>query len=210
VCSSDLAETLDADQAEAAHAALRSSHRMRRLVADLLLLARADARRSVAHEPVDLAGVVVDAAAEVGPQAGEHELSVSVDPVWVEGARDDLHRLVVNLIENAMRHTPSGTHVRLRAWRDEGEALLIVEDDGPGVPEELREKVFERFVRGAGDHAHSFGLGLSIVRAVAEQHGGTVSVEDAEPGARFVVRLPARDAEVPTPRRRPAAPSGVA
>ena len=206
-----LAETLESDQAEAASAALRSSHRMRRLVADLLLLARADARRSVAHEPVDLAGVVVDAAAEVGPQAGGHDLSVAADPVWVDGARDDLHRLVVNLLENAMRHTPAGTHVRLRTWLDEGEAILIVSDDGPGVPVELRDKVFERFVRAAGDQGQSFGLGLSIVRAVAEQHGGSVRVEDAEPGAQFVVRLPAREAAAPpTPRPRPAAPSGVA
>ena len=71
--------------------------------------------------------------------------------------------------------------------------MLVVEDDGPGVPAELRDRVFERFVRGAGDRggrSSSSGLGLSIVRAVAESHGGTVALEDAGPGARFVVRLP--------------------
>jgi two-component system OmpR family sensor kinase len=69
---------------------------------------------------------------------------------------------------------------------------LIVEDDGPGVVDELRPRLFERFVRGSGDRGGSFGLGLAIVRAVAEAHGGTVSVDRAPSGgARFVVRLPA-------------------
>jgi two-component system, OmpR family, sensor kinase len=87
--------------------------------------------------------------------------------------------------------------------RVDGEAILTVEDDGPGVPEELRDQIFERFVRGAGDRGSSSGLGLSIVRAVAESHGGRVDLEDARPGARFVVRLPraevAAETREPTP-----------
>ncbi len=75
------------------------------------------------------------------------------------------------------------------AVRD-GDVVLTVADDGPGVAEELREQIFERFVRGDGDRGSSSGLGLSIVRAVAESHGGSVVLEDADPGARFVVRLP--------------------
>jgi two-component system OmpR family sensor kinase len=68
--------------------------------------------------------------------------------------------------------------------------VLVVEDDGPGVPAAVRDRIFERFVRGDGDRGTSAGLGLSIVRAVADSHGGTVTLEDAHPGARFVVRLP--------------------
>ncbi len=71
---------------------------------------------------------------------------------------------------------------------------LVVEDDGPGVPQELRASLFERFVRGAGDTGGSFGLGLAIVQAVARSHGGSVELlerPDGEPGARFLVRLPA-------------------
>jgi signal transduction histidine kinase len=164
---------------------------MRRLVADLLLLARADAQRHAPRHPLDLGSVVVDAAGEVGALSAGHELSLEVSPVRVEGVRDDLHRLVLNLLENALRHTPAGTHVRVRLAPEGDDAVLVVEDDGPGVPGVLHERVFDRFVRGDGDRAGSFGLGLSIVRAVAEQHGGSVDIEDKAPGARFVVRLPA-------------------
>jgi signal transduction histidine kinase len=108
----------------------------------------------------------------------------------VEGVRDDLHRMVLNLMENAVRHTPPGSRVHAAVGEREGGIVLTVEDDGPGVPEDLRERVFERFVRGEGDRGSSSGLGLSIVRAVAEAHGGSVTLEDAHPGARFVVRLP--------------------
>jgi signal transduction histidine kinase len=187
-----LAETLEGEQGEAARSALRSSHRMRRLVADLLLLARADARRVAPHEPLDVAQVVVEAAAELEPVTDGHDLVVDAEHAVVDGARDELHRLALNLMENAIRHTPPGTHVNARVVRDNGVVRLEVSDDGPGIAPELRDRVFERFVRGAGDRGGSFGLGLSIVRAVAENHGG--QVELAEPanghGTRFVVTLP--------------------
>jgi two-component system OmpR family sensor kinase len=188
-----LADTLDGEQREAAEAALRSSKRMRRLVADLLLLARADVGREMVREPLDLGRVVVEAAAELEPVAGEHELRVDVDDVTVLGARDDLFRVAVNLMDNAIKHTPPGTRVRATVRRDDGDALLEVCDDGHGIPVEDRERIFERFVRGGGESAGSFGLGLSIVRAVAEAHGGTVTVSDCDDGRGtcFTVRLPA-------------------
>jgi signal transduction histidine kinase len=199
-----LSESLRGDEAEAARSALRSSRRMRRLVADLLLLARSDVGRVVAREPCDLAQVVVEAAAELGPVSDTHEISIDARPVVVQAARDELHRLALNLIENALRHTPPGTEIRVstgttaqgQARLPAGEAYLIVEDDGPGVPEQMADSLFERFVRGAGDRGGSFGLGLAIVRAVAESHGGSVALEQTHPGgerpgARFVVSLPA-------------------
>jgi two-component system, OmpR family, sensor kinase len=189
-----LEEELAGEQRETAASALRSSRRMRRLVADLLLLARADAGRQAPHQAVDLSEIVTHAAAELEPLAGDHEISVSAPPgVSVEGARDELHRMVLNLMENALRHTDPGTAVEATLDRRNGEVVLAVEDDGPGIPPELREKVFERFYRGSGDRSGSSGLGLSIVRAVAESHKGSVRL--VEPldgrGARFVVRLPA-------------------
>jgi two-component system, OmpR family, sensor kinase len=214
-----LAESLHGDQGEAARSALRSSQRMRRLVADLLLLARTDVGRVIPHEPCALDQIVVEAASELGPVSAAHEISLDVGragPIVVEGSRDELHRLTINLLENALRHTPAGTEIRVSSSLDsDGQARLVVEDDGPGVPEHLRETLFERFVRGAGDRGGSFGLGLAIVRAVAETHGGSVEVEptgerDGAPyGARFVVRLPAA-AESLKPQRRPAAPSAAA
>jgi len=191
-----LAESLDGEQGDAATSALRSSRRMRRLVADLLLLARSDVGRVVPHRRCDLAQVAVEAAGELGPVSGQHEISLDVQPAVVEGARDELHRLTINLLENAIRHTPPGTpiHVSTRVTAD-GRAELVVEDEGPGVPPELASTLFERFVRGAGDRGGSFGLGLAIVQAVASSHGGSVTLEPRAggPGARFVVRLPASD-----------------
>jgi two-component system, OmpR family, sensor kinase len=189
-----LAESLRGDQGEAARSALRSSQRMRRLVADLLLLARTDVGRVVQRERLNLAQIVVEAAAELGPVSGEHEISLDVHPVAVEASRDELHRLTINLLENALRHTPPGTaiHVTTRITPN-GSAELVVEDEGPGVPPELAANIFERFVRGSGDRGGSFGLGLSIVQAVAQSHGGSVTLEPRAQGtgARFVVRLPA-------------------
>ena len=193
-----LAESLDGDQQEAAHSALRSSRRMRRLVADLLLLARHDAARQAPHTPTDVGQVLVEAAGELGVIADGHELSIDANRAYVDGARDELHRLTLNLVENAIRHTPPGTQVRASVERVEGQVRLIVEDDGPGIPAGLKDRVFERFVRGVGDRGGSSGLGLSIVHAVAESHGGTVTVvspatngANRPRGTRFEVTLPA-------------------
>ena len=192
-----LAESLDGEQQQAARSALRSSRRMRRLVADLLLLARHDAARRAPHTPTDVGQVLVEAAAEVGAIAAEHELSIDARRAIVDGARDELHRLALNLMENAIRHTPPGTHVRAAVERVDGSVRLTVEDDGPGISAELRERVFERFVRGAGDRGGSSGLGLSIVHAVAGSHGGSVAIQSpttngpSRPrGTRFEVTLP--------------------
>jgi two-component system, OmpR family, sensor kinase len=197
-----LAEVLDGERGEAARSALRSSQRMRRLVGDLLLLARADAKRQLPREPTDVGRVLVEAAAELGPVSDGHELTVDVDEAIVNGTPDELHRMTLNLMENAIRHTPDGTHVDARVAADNGEVVLTVQDDGPGVPPDLRDRIFERFVRGTGDRGSSSGLGLSIVRAVAQSHGGDVELEDTVSGARFVVRLPR--AEVPAEDREPA------
>jgi two-component system OmpR family sensor kinase len=188
-----LEEVLNGEERDAAASALRSARRMRRLVADLLLLARADAGRAAAREPVDLSEVVLEAASELESVAGDHPITVSAPPgATLTGARDDLHRLVANLLENALRHTDPGTAVEVSVERRDGEVVLAVEDDGPGVPPDVAEKIFERFYRGAGERSGSSGLGLAIVRAVADAHRGSVAL--TEPldgrGARFVVRLP--------------------
>jgi two-component system OmpR family sensor kinase len=193
-----LAESLHGEEGDAARSALRSSQRMRRLVADLLLLARTDAARVVARKPCNLAQIVVEAAGELGPVSANHEISLDIHPAMVMGASDELHRLVINLLENALRHTPPGTAIHVSTRTTPAASVeLVVEDNGPGVPEKLAPTLFERFVRGAGDRGGSFGLGLAIVQAVAVSHGGTVTLdrsraeETGTHGARFVVRLPA-------------------
>jgi signal transduction histidine kinase len=190
-----LAEELGGEQADSAQAALRSTRRMRRLVGDLLLLARADTELVQPRRPTDLSEVVVEAAGELEPVAEDHHLLIDAHPVVVRAARDELHRLTLNLLENAIKHTPAGTHIRAATSAMNGEAVLVVEDDGPGIPPELERRLFERFVRAGRDGGRGAGLGLAIVRAVTHSHGGTVALERPASGrgTRFVVRLPAAD-----------------
>jgi two-component system OmpR family sensor kinase len=195
-----------ADQAEdreIVDSALRSSKRMGRLIGDLLLLARADAGRLPAHRRVDLAEIAGDAAAEVAPLMGERELIVDNEkPLRVEGSRDELHRMVLNLLDNAIRHTPRGSCVELTLCEKGGDALVEVADNGPGIPEAMRSQVFDRFVRGSGpaDTARGTGtgLGLAIVSAVAESHGGSVKATESKTGgALFVARIPLAERSQP-------------
>jgi two-component system, OmpR family, sensor kinase len=188
-----LSEELEGEQADTAHAALRSTRRMRRLVGDLLLLARADAKRSQPRRATDLADVLVEAAGELEPVADGHELTIEAAPATVEGTRDDLHRLALNLLENAIRHTPAGTHIKATTSSVNGDAVLTVQDDGPGIPPEIAGRVFERFVRGVRDGGRGSGLGLAIVSAVVRSHDGTVTLDRPIDGVgtRFVIRIPA-------------------
>ncbi len=186
----------DGEEGEIIDGALRSSRRMGRLVSDLLLLARADAGRSGARRECDLTEIAGAALAEVRPLAAEHKLSIDAPrPVPVMGNPDELHRMVLNLLDNALRHTPEGTSVSLSVSGAAGDAVLAVEDDGPGLPAGMDEQIFGRFVRGSGPADVSanggIGLGLAIVQAVATSHGGSVQAGDSpHGGAGFTVRLP--------------------
>jgi signal transduction histidine kinase len=183
---------------EVVDSALRSSRRMSRLVADLLLLARADAGRLDQHRRCDLAEIAGDAALEATPLMGQRMLTVENDrPLPLEGSADELHRMVLNLLENAARHTPPDAQIELTLRRDGGDAIVEVGDDGPGIPPEMRTQVFERFVRGEGpaDTARGTGtgLGLAIVSAVTASHGGIVeALESHLGGALFRVRIPVK------------------
>jgi two-component system OmpR family sensor kinase len=201
----------DPEQSAIVNAALGSSRRMRRLVADLLLLARADAGRSGPRRPCDLAEIAATAIAEVRAVSDDHPIElVSEDSVPAAGNADDLHRLVLNLVENAVRHTPPGTLVTVTLSRDDGTAVLEVADDGPGLPDGVGDQIFARFVRGSGpaDIAadSGTGLGLAIVKAVAHAHGGEVEAGTApHGGALFTVRLPVEpiDEQTLTPEPSP-------
>jgi signal transduction histidine kinase len=183
------------EEAAMVDSALRSSRRMSLLVADLLLLARADAGRPGAHARCDLAEICADAAAEAMPLLGDRELRVeSEGPLAIEGNRDELHRMALNLLDNAAHHTPPTATVSLRLRPEGDEAVLEVADDGPGIPPHLRERIFDRFVHGDGSADTSSGgtgLGLAIVRAVATSHQGKAeALEAPNGGALFRVRIP--------------------
>jgi len=188
---------------EMVDSALRSSRRMSRLVADLLLLARADAGRIGERTDCDLAEIVGNAAAEVAPVAGGRQLNLDNGrPVPIHGNPDELHRMVVNLLDNAVRHTPDGSTIELRLEVDGDKATIEVADDGPGIPDGMRDHVFDRFVRGSGPADTAIGggtgLGLAIVRAVARSHGGEVKASESSLGGALVtVTLPLRKTEQP-------------
>ncbi|MBY8874685.1 HAMP domain-containing histidine kinase [Micromonospora sp. PLK6-60] len=172
-----------------------ASTRMTGLVDDLLLLARLDAGRPLVTEPVDLTALVVEAVADAHVAGPGHRwrLDLPDEVVDVPGDAARLHQVVANLLANARVHTPPGTTVTTRLARVDGAVELSVADDGPGVPPELRDEVFERFARGDSSRSRehgSTGLGLAIVAAVVAAHHGTVRLA-SEPGRTvFTVRLP--------------------
>lgn len=188
-----LEEQLEGDERDAAAAALRSSKRMHRIVADLLLLARADSTKLQAFAQVDFNQVILDCVEELENLAVDHQIEVELaSKVVVHGRRDELHRLVANLISNAVRHTPAGTRVNVTVSVNAEMVHFSVEDDGPGIAPALRTKVFERFFRASSDRGGSSGLGLAIVRAVATSHGGNVAIAppSSGQGTRIEVELP--------------------
>jgi two-component system OmpR family sensor kinase len=161
--------------------------RMTTLVDDLLLLARLDSGRPLDREPVELSGLVVDTVNDAHAAGRDHRwlLDLPDRPVTVPGDAARLHQVLANLLANARTHTPAGTTVVTRlSTTPDGCALVSVTDDGPGIPEHLQPDLFERFARGDSSRsraAGSTGLGLSIVAAVVEAHGGRVGV-DSRPG----------------------------
>ncbi|MGW6361569.1 sensor histidine kinase [Streptomyces sp. NPDC055092] len=172
------------------------SGRMGGMVEDLLLLARLDAGRPLEREPVDLTRLVLDAVTDARAAGPDHRWAMELpeEPVTVRGDAHRLHQAVANLLANARLHTPPGTRVTARIEAEEQGVSLSVRDDGPGVPEEIRDGVFERFTHGerprTAGAGGGTGLGLAIVTAVAEAHGGIATLR-SEPGATvFTVRLP--------------------
>jgi two-component system OmpR family sensor kinase len=127
---------------------------------------------------------------------GDRTLTVDNDrPLRVEGSPDELHRMILNLLDNAARHTPAGALIELSLHEEGGDAVVEVADDGPGIPVAMREQIFDRFVRGEGpaDTAGGTGtgLGLAIVSAVAASHAGSVEAAESESGgALFRARIP--------------------
>ena len=188
------AATRPDDLARSMSGITRETERMSLLVDDLLLLARLDEGRPLAQEPVELGEVVaeaVDAARVVEP---ERPLTVSVEPALVVGDRDRLRQVIDNLFANVRAHTPAGTPVAVGLHSSDGHVELSVADSGPGLTEDEAAQVFERFYRVDSSRTRAsggVGLGLSIVAAVAEAHGGTAEARPtAGGGATFVVSLP--------------------
>lgn len=190
-------EDLPADTVHAIGRIESESERMSALVQDLLLLARLDSEPTLELGPVDLTEIVLNAVSDARAADAEHvwELNLPEDLVVAKGDPHRLHQVVANLLANARSHTPAGTRVET-ALRTEGDwAVIAVTDNGPGVPAEIKDSVFERFTRADASRVRkaggsSTGLGLAIVSAVVNAHGGQVGLE-SEPGrTSFLIRVP--------------------
>lgn len=189
-------ELLDPDDpqevAETRTLLLDEIDRMSRLVGDLILLAKAArpdfVRQGVVHTP-ELTSTVLAKARALGEREWMDETATTAT---LHGDEQRLTQVLLQLADNAVKHTRPGDTIAVGADADDHRVRLWIRDTGHGVPVKDRERIFERFARSTvlpGDEG--FGLGLSIVRAVAEAHGGTVAVEGAEPsGAKFVITLP--------------------
>jgi two-component system OmpR family sensor kinase len=172
----------------------RESERMSVLVDDLLLLARLDEGRPLEREPVELESVIAEAVETARTVEPDRPIAVALHPAVVTGDRDRLRQIVDNLLANVRAHTPAGTPVRVTLETTDGHATISVADDGPGMTAEEATHVFERFYRADPSRARTSGgagLGLAIVAAVAEAHGGAAcAASEPGEGATLWIELP--------------------
>jgi signal transduction histidine kinase len=178
---------------------LKDSNRMESMVQDLLFLAREDADTTRPSTPVDLDDVVLEEVTRVRSTCPVDVYADRVSAAPMPGRPDDLARLVRNLLDNASAH--AATRIDVSLSTSDGHVELTVSDDGPGVAPEDRPRIFDRFYRAdsvRNRHHSGTGLGLAIAEAVAKTHGGTITVTDGAPGARFVVSLPTLSSDGPS------------
>jgi len=176
---------------------LKQAERLGRLVTQLLDLSRLESGAiPLQRSAFEIRPVLEDAADESRLHAPHVQVSVSVDEpgLVADGDPERVHQVVANLLENAIRHSPAGGRVEVRARPEKGQVAIEVLDEGPGIPEEEASRVFERFYRAdtaRSSSAGGAGLGLAIARWIVDLHGGDIRAERRAPtGCRMVVLLP--------------------
>ncbi len=180
------------DRAEGLNAIESALSRMSRLVSDLLLLSQADAGMALKMRPLDLDGVILDVFQQAHALRGGVQLKLGhADPAQVYGDEDRLKQLLINLMENAIKHTPVGGSVTLSVYRTKNSVRISVADTGAGIPPEYLPHIFDRFYRVKGQRVKGSGLGLAIAKWIAEAHNGELTAE-SEPGigSTFTLELP--------------------
>jgi two-component system, OmpR family, sensor kinase len=173
-----------------------------RLVEQMLSLARQEPRAEPNRVPVQLADIVRDVVAELVPLADAKQIDLGISssqPAVVLGDPDALRTLTRNLVDNAVRYTPLGGRVDVSVEGD-GQPILRVVDNGPGIPPEERSRVLDRFYRRPGTSPPGSGLGMAIVKAIADTHGATLDLSSGPDGRGLVVDLRFPKTGAPVPR----------
>jgi len=172
-----------------------ASEKTTRLVNQLLSLARAEPgeKREHATQPLDLGALARDTATEWVPRAIERDIDLGFDApqstAMVDGNAFLLKEMLNNVLDNALRYTQRGGQVTVRVAPDTSVVKLVVEDTGPGIPETERERVFERFYRALDSGSEGCGLGLAIVREIAQSHGAEIKLESGARGVGTAVQI---------------------
>jgi signal transduction histidine kinase len=166
--------------------------RMSRIVEDLLVLARSEQPDFIETHPIDLAEFLEELSVKASALSGREITVIASTPGVFEGDRQRLTQAVMNLTRNAFEHGPPGVEVGIGGMIDGAATCIWVRDNGPGIPPDVQERLFERFYRGRQGRrsTQGAGLGLAIVRAIAEGHGGTVELESGSAGTTFMIVLP--------------------
>ena len=184
--ASSLAESERADMVQTI---CEEAERLERLLAKVLAMTRLEAGVQPETQAVPLEELLGAALTRLEQRLTQHEVElrlgeevpfVACDPVLFE-------QVFLNLLENVVRHTPAGTHVTISAHEDGGWVVIEIADDGPGLPDEVRARLFQKFVRSAG--SSGVGLGLAIVRGIVEAHHGRIALADSQRGTRFIIHM---------------------
>lgn len=169
----------------------QESRSLLRMITNLLDIAKADeGRLAPARQRVDADKLIQNVVEELETRAASSGITLAVSAAGALEVDPDLfHRVIANLVENAIRHAPEGSEVGITVAQRDGATEIRVSDAGPGVPVEARAKIFERFESGANATRSNRGLGLAFCKIAVEAHGGKIWVEDGQPGAVFVMRI---------------------
>ena len=181
----------------ARHIAARQTRHLAHMMNDLLDVGRViSGKVLLLRRPIDLAAIArrVASTFEVTGEARHHVLALELEAVWIDGDATRIEQVMANLVTNAVKYTPAGSHVTIRVEPEGTEAVIRVRDDGRGIPPELLPRIFDLFVQGEralDRRGGGLGIGLTLVRRLVELHGGKIRAESSAKGCTFEVRLPA-------------------
>ena len=173
------------------------------LVENLLSVTRIEEGRLNLNITEDLVDdVITEALHHVNRKSVEHRISVQNKEDYLLAKMDAklMEQVIINIVDNAIKYTPKGSNILIKTWKKGDKAVISIADDGDGIPDEMKERVFDMFYSGANkiaDSRRSLGLGLSLCRSIVNAHGGKITVSDNTPhGTVFTITLPAGEVEI--------------